>query len=97
MPTYYSKKEYKHLGFEKAKAKGKMYNALLKRVKDGKIIRVPFGANTMENYHDKTGLNLYPQLIHGDKKRRASFRARHKGFLKDGFYSPGFFSFYFLW
>jgi hypothetical protein len=97
MPTYYSKKEYDHIGFEKAKAKGKMYNALLRRKSDKRIIRVPFGANNMENYQDKTGLNAYPHLIHGDKKRRASFRARHRGYLKDGYFSPGFFSYFFLW
>ena len=97
MPTYYSKKDYEHIDFEKAGQKGKMYNAILRRKIDNKTIRVPFGDNKMQNYQDKTGLNLYPNLIHGDKNRRASFRARHRGYLKDGYYSPSFFSYYFLW
>jgi len=58
---------------------------------------VPFGDNKMENYRDKTGLNLYPHLIHGDDRRRYLYRARHKHNVKAGFYSPSFFSFYVLW
>lgn len=95
--VYYKKTQYKLLGYEKAKRKRKMYNALLERKQDKKIIRVPFGDNKMENYHDKTGLNLYPHLIHGDKERRRRFRLRSKGYIKIGYYSPGFFSYYVLW
>ena len=95
--VYYNKKDYKLIGFEVSKREGKMYDALLERKKDKKIIRVPFGDATMENYRDLTGLNLYPQLIHNDEKRRKSFRARHKGYLKNGYYSPSYFSYYILW
>lgn len=94
---YYSKKDYKLLGFEKSNKKDKMYNALLENKKNGRITRVSFGHNKYENYRDITGLNAYPHLIHGDKNRRKSFRARHKGYLKTGFYSPSFFSYYYLW
>ena len=94
---YYKKTDYKLLGYDRSKRKGKMYDALLERKKDKKIIRVPFGDATMENYRDLTGLNLYPQLIHNDEKRRKSFRARHKGYLKNGYYSPSYFSYYILW
>ena len=95
--VYYKKTDYKLLGYDRSKRKGKMYDALLERKKDKKIIRVPFGDATMENYRDLTGLNLYPQLIHNDEKRRKSFRARHKGYLKNGYYSPSYFSYYILW
>jgi len=74
-----------------------MYNAILLNKETGREIRVPFGDNAMENYRDKTGLNLYPHLIHGDKNRRRLFRARHSGYLRDGYYSPSWFSFYILW
>ena len=94
---YYKKTDYKLLGYEKATRKRKMYNALLERKKDKKIIRVPFGDNQMENYHDLTGLNLYPHLIHGDKERRRLYRARAKGLVKKGYYSSSYFSFYCLW
>jgi len=94
---YYLKSEYNLQGFRKSTRKGKMYDALLINKDTGKIIKVPFGDSTMGNYQDKTGLNLYPQLIHGDKKRRSAFQSRFKHFLKDGYYSPGDFSFRILW
>lgn len=93
---YYSMNEYNLKGYEKAKAKGKMYNGLLERKTDGKIIKVPFGS-MMQNFQDKTGLNLYPQLIHGDEQRRKNYRSRAKGRVKDGFYSPSWFSYNILW
>ena len=94
---YYKKTDYKLLGYDRSKRKGKMYDALLERKKDKKIIRVPFGDAKMENYRDLTGLNLYPHLIHGNEKRRKLFRARHKGYLKKGYYSPSYFSYFILW
>ena len=94
--TYYKKSEYRLLGFEKSKRKGKQYVAILENRKSKRKVRINFGS-MMENYHDKTGLNLYPHLIHNDKHRRKLYRARHKVYLKDGYYSSGWFSYYFLW
>ena len=95
--TYYKKTEYNFLGFQKSLRKNKMYDSLIINKKTGKIKKISFGDKTMQNFRDVTGLNLYPHLIHGDKKRRALFHARHKGFIKEGYYSPSFFSYYFLW
>jgi hypothetical protein len=95
--VYYKKSDHKIFGYQKSKTTGKMYDALLLKTGSPKLIRVPFGDNSMGNFHDKTGLNLYPHLIHGNKKRRKAFRARHKGYLKEGYYSPSFFSYYYLW
>jgi hypothetical protein len=95
--VYYKKTDYRLVGYDRSKRKGKMYDALLERKKDKKIIRVPFGDAKMENYRDLTGLNLYPHLIHGNEKRRKLFRARHKGYLKEGYYSPSYFSYFILW
>ena len=75
------KSDHKLLGFDKSRRKNKMYDALILERKTNKIIRVPFGDSTMENYQDKTGLNMYPHLIHIDPERRKRFRARHKGFF----------------
>lgn len=94
---YYSKKKYRFIEFEKSPLKNKKYRAILQDKKNKKYVNVDFGDKLYENYHDKTGLNLYSKLLHGDKKRRKSYRARHKVYLKDGFYSPGYFSFYYLW
>ena len=93
---YYSFKEYDLIGFVKSKTKNKMYDAILKS-KNGELAKVPFGDKRFENYWDLTGLNLYPQLNHGDDKRRAKYRKRHQVYLKKGYYSPGFFSYYYLW
>jgi len=95
--TYYSKKEYKFIKFEKSSKRGKMYNGVIQNKKTKKIVRIPFGSSLHQNFHDKTGLNAFPHLIHGETKRRRLFRARHKGFLRDGYYSGSYFSYNFLW
>lgn len=94
---YYSKKDHKIFGYQRSRTTGKMYDAILLKKGSNKLIRLPFGSSSNENYQDKTGLNLYPHLIHNDKKRRKAFRARAKGFLRDGYYSPSWFSYYILW
>jgi hypothetical protein len=93
--VYYKKTDYKLLGYEKATQKNKKYKAILERNTDKKIIVVPFGDINYENYHDLTGLNLYPG--HGNKKRRKLYRARHNWSLKPDYYSPGYFSYFILW
>lgn len=95
MPSYYSKTEYKLLGYRKSKRKNKKYDAILKNRKTDRLTHVPFGDKRYKNFHDLTGLNLYS--THGDPKRRANYRARHKNYLKTGYYSPSWFSFYLLW
>jgi hypothetical protein len=95
--TYYDMLKYSFLNFEKATRKNKMYNAVLKEKKTGKIVKVPFGDNRYFNYSDKTGLNLYPKLITGDLERRRLYRLRHKKDLKTGFFSAGRFSYNILW
>ena len=94
--TFWDKKYYKLVGFEKSERKNKMYNAILKS-NIGSYHRVPFGDESFENFRDKTGLNLYPQLIHNDEERRRNYRKRHRVYIKEGFYSPGYFSFNYLW
>ena len=94
---YYSKSEYKLVKYQKSTRKGKMYDAILKNKETGRQVKVAFGDSTMENYWDKTGLNSYPHLIHGDKKRRDNYRSRARGRVKEGYYSPSYFSYYVLW
>lgn len=95
--TYYSKKEYKLLGYRKSKVAGKMYDAIIENRKTKKIITIPFGSTDYENFRDLTGLNLYPHLIHGDRERRRLYKARHKHHLRPGYYSPSWFSMTQLW
>jgi len=89
--------EYVVNGFKKSKTRGKMYDAILQNKETKEIVKVPFGSDEYQNFSDKTGLNKYEHLIHGDPERRKKYIARHKGFLRPGFYSPGYFSYYFLW
>ena len=95
--TYYNMKEYNLIGYRKSERKNKMYDAVIENKKNKKMKYVPFGDSRYENYHDLTKLNLYPHLTHGDVKRRRLYRARHKKDLKNGYYSPGHFSYYILW
>ena len=97
MSSYFSKEEFELKGFEKAKAKHKMYNAILVNKKTKREKRIPFGDNRYENFRDITGLDLYPQLIHGDMKRRKAYHERHKKDMKDGYFSAGYFSMKYLW
>ena len=87
-------KEYKLLGFEIGKG-NKKYTALLKEKKTGKIKKISFGDKRYQQYEDKV-LKKYSHLNHYDKKRRDLYRSRHK---KDKLneYSPGWFSWTFLW
>lgn len=95
--VYYSIKQYKLVGFARSNTKHKQYDALLEDRRTKKIIIIPFGDSRYQNFADRTGLNLYPELIHGDWLRRKSYRQRHKGYLKKGYYSPGWFSWHYLW
>jgi hypothetical protein len=93
--VYYKKTDYKLLNYQKSNNSLKKYDAVIRNRKTGKIILVPFGAAGYENFGDKTGLGLYKS--HGDKERRRLYRLRHQHFLKDGYYSPGYFSMRILW
>ena len=95
--VYYNMKSYKLVGFRKSNRTGKKYDGIIENKTTKKKSYIPFGALGYENYHDKTDLNLYPNLIHGDKKRRKSYKARHVRHLKVNFFSPSYFSFYYLW
>ena len=95
--TYLSMDDYKLLGFRKSTKEFKKYDAILSNRKTGKIKYVPFGDKRYDNYRDMTGLDLYPDKIHNDKKRRLLYRLRHHHNLKYGYFSPSFFAFYVLW
>ena len=94
---YYSNKDYRFLKFEKSDTIGKKYDAIIERIKDGKRVKLPFGALGYQHYKDTTGQGLYNKLDHNDKARRERYRDRHKVYLKDGYYSPGYFSWHYLW
>ena len=92
---YYSMSEWRLLGFKRSQVKGKKYSAYIQHKTNNRIRTINFGAIGYSTYHDKTGLRLYE--VHGNKKRRSSYKARHQVFIRKGFYSPGYFSMKYLW
>jgi hypothetical protein len=96
MTNYYKMGEWKFLGFRKSKRKNKKYDAILRNIK-GRIKYLPFGDSRFQHYHDLTGLDAYPHLSHNDSERRRRYRRRHRVYLRSGYYSPGYFSWTFLW
>jgi len=95
--VYLSMDDYKLLGFRKSTKEFKKYDAILSNRKTGKLKYMSFGDNRFDNFRDMTGLDLYPDKIHNDKKRRLLYRIRHHHNLRYGYYSPSWFSYYFLW
>jgi len=90
-------KDWRLKGFRVSPNVNKMYYALLENKWDGKLKRVHFGHDKMQNFRDITQVGAYPHLIHGDVKRRKAYRARAKNQLKPGYFSSGYFSYFFLW
>lgn len=97
----YPKSQYKFVRYEKSSKAGKMYSAILKNKENDREVKIHFGDNKLGNYQDKTGLNAYPKLTHGDKQRRKNFRSRFSGLKQKqdwkNFYTPLFFSWTKLW
>ena len=90
-------KNYKHKGFRKSRTKNKKYDAVLENHETGRVVHMPFGDTRYGQYEDCTPLNLYSSKNHRDKERRASYKKRHDGYLRQGYYSPGWFSMNYLW
>jgi len=88
-------KDWYLVGFEKGKG-NKKYNAILESNRGNKKRRVPFGDKHYQHYRDTTGLGLWSHLDHNDTKRRRQYRERHRNDNLDC-YSPGFFSWCYLW
>lgn len=95
--VYLSMDDYKLLGFRKSTKEFKKYDAILSNRKTGKIKYMSFGDKRYDNYRDMTGLDLYPDKIHNDKKRRLLYRLRHHHNVRYGYWSPSWFSFFVLW
>jgi hypothetical protein len=95
--VFYSFEDYKLKRFEKSDTLNKKYDAILINTKTKKETRVPFGDNRYSQYKDSTGLGLYSKndTLNTDKKKL--YRNRHKKDLRDGFFSPGYFAWHYLW
>jgi hypothetical protein len=76
--------------FRKSKYNNKKYEAVFP---NGRVVK--FGDTRFQQYKDKA-LGLYSHLDHNDKKRKDNYKARHHKDINKK-YSPGWFSFNFLW
>ena len=85
------------MGFVKSNTKYKKYDAIVKNKHNLRAFRIPFGDNKYQHYKDKTGLGLYSHLNHLDKKRQHRYFVRHQHNIKEGYYSPAYFSMKYLW
>lgn len=94
---YYPIASWTLKGFSKSHKVGKKYDAILKNKSTGMVTRVPFGDASYQQYKDSTGMGLYSAKDHNDSKRRDLYRQRHQKDLRAGNYSPGFFSYHYLW
>jgi hypothetical protein len=94
---YYSKKNYTLRGFRKSNRKNKKYYALLEDKQHHKLIKVHFGSTLYQHYKDATGLSDYVYLNHNNEERRRRYRARHNKDIRDDYYSPGYFAYFYLW
>ena len=95
--VYYKKSDYNLINIQKSDNKGKKYTAVIQQKPSGKIKYIHFGALGYPQYKDSTKLKLYKKYDHGDKKRKDNYIARHRGFIKPGYYSAGQMSMDYLW
>lgn len=93
---YYDKKLYSLSHFVVSKNKNKKYDAILINNDTNKIVYVPFGDTRYQQFYDDV-FGYYSNKNHLDDERRRLYRIRHNKDLKKGYYSAGFFSYYYLW
>jgi hypothetical protein len=93
--TYLSIDDYELVGFLESKLVHKKYTAFLKNKFNKKIKKIHFG-NINHHFRDRTGLYYYSYLDHNDEELRDIWRSKNLHRLKEGFYSPTYFNFNYL-
>ena len=87
--------EYRLMGFQKSNTANKKYDAILRHT-SGRFKRVPFGDTRYEHFRDSTGLGIYSNLDHGDRKRQINYLKRHAN-TATNIFSSSYFSANYLW
>ena len=95
--VYYSKRKYTFKTIRKSSNPKKKYETILENKKTGKQVIMRWGSPSYEQYQDKTPLKLYAHKDHKNKVRRDAYRARHRVYIRQGYYSPGQQSWKWLW
>lgn len=86
--------KYVLLKFRKSHTKGKQIDAILQNAQTKREKIVPFGQAGSQTYQNRTGVAV--DSTHSDPAKRRAYRARHKGEELRKF-SPGWFSWFYLW
>ena len=94
---YYYKKAYDIIGYRRSNTTNKKYDAILENKLTGKMVKIPFGHSSYDQYKDSTPNKLYSNKDHGDLNRRRLYRIRHAKDIKPGYFSPGYMSMKYLW
>ena len=93
---------------ERGKQK-KKYMAYLKNKKTKKVRTLSFGHKDYQQFKDRTKLQLYKHLNHGERKRMRNYYSRHSGVKtrkagiakekkkNNGYYTPKLLSHIYLW
>ena len=101
MTSYYSKKDFKLIGFRKSLKRLKKYDAILENKKNKTIVIVSFGGIRPNGipytqFKDRVPLKLYTKYDHGDEYRRQRYLKRHSKDINEP-YSKSWFSREYLW
>lgn len=89
--------EWDFLHFKPSPSPDKKYTAVLRERIGGRIVELDFGRPGFWHFQDATGLDLYSHLDHKDFERRQLFKERYSHYIIPSMYTPGYFSFNFLW
>jgi len=89
---FYPETQYSCRGFQISHKKQQRYDAVLVHTKTAKQILIPFGNATMKAYHDLTGLNAFPHLLHNDPELRQLYHLRNDKHIRAGYFSPVYFT-----
>lgn len=80
-----------------ASSPDKKYSAVIKERSSNRMVNIDFGKPGFWHFHDVTGLGLYSHLDRKCPERRQKFRDRYAKFVQADMYTPGYFSYHFLW
>jgi hypothetical protein len=94
--SYLIMDDYELIGFIESKIIDKKYTAILKNKFNNKIKKIHFG-NLSYHFRDRTGLNIYSFLDSNDLYLQDIWRAKNLHRIKDGFFSPTYFSLNYLY
>jgi hypothetical protein len=89
--------EWELMHFKPAACADKKYTAVLKERISDRTVEIDFGRPGFKQFQDVTGLGLYSHLDHKSAERRQKFRDRCAKFVQADVYTPGYFSYHFLW